>query len=70
MGEQDFGADDPVGTLTVDQVSDYVEGAPGVGALSRFCPGVGDIPEESTDHFRRPGQNRQSLIEREVHRLN
>jgi len=51
-------------------VSDYVEGAPGVGALSRFCPGVGDIPEESTDHFRRPAQNRQSVIEREVHRLN
>lgn len=67
MGQQDFGAGDPVGALTVDQVPHDVEGAPRIGAFGCPDPGLRKVRQQMTEDHRSPGQERERIFEGESH---
>ena len=67
--EQVTNSRDPVGALTLDQMSDDVERAPGIGSLGAGDPGIGKIPQKAVENIGRSAQHGNSGLKIEVQEI-
>ncbi len=67
LGENDLGTRYPIGLLTINQVTDDIERAEGVGSFDGVAPFVREVAQDRVESLRRPGENRGGLGEIELH---
>src|SRR5688500_7766261 len=68
-GQDQSGPRDPVGLLPIDEVTDVVEGAEGVGTLPAPDPGLGSALQQHLQGRRGTAEYINRLLEIEIHRV-
>ncbi len=67
VGKEMFHSGYPIRALSMNQVPDYIVGAPSGRAFTTRCPGFGEIPEKHVEDRGSPRQDSQGGREIEVH---